>query len=107
MFKNLNIGMRIQIAFTAVIVVGLGVVLPFVNMQISDLVHEAETAELKNLYKSAAAEIESEGRLATAMSYVISAVPEMSQAMAEGRRDDLAAMTVPLFKNLNNYFIRN
>jgi len=107
MLNNLKISTRIQLGFVVVLALAMAVILPFVNIQISNLVHEAETNELKSLAKSAIAEIESEGRLATAMSYVISAVPEMTQAMSEGRRDDLAAMTVPMFKHLKkNYGVR-
>jgi len=58
-------------------------VVPVVNMKISDVVHEAEEQELKNLYKSAMAEIESESRLAQAMSYIVASVPEITNAMAE------------------------
>ena len=104
MFGHLKIATRIQIGFAVVLIFGLAVMLPVVNVKISEVVHEAEQKELKNLYKSAVAEIESEGRLAQAMSYIIASSPEMSQAMAEGRRDDLAASTVPLFKELKKQY---
>lgn len=104
MFKYLKIATRIQIGFAVVLILGLSFLLPVVNIKISDVVHEAEKKELINLYKSAMAEIESEGRLATAMSYIISSVPEMTKAMAEGRRDDLAAVTVPMFKELKKQY---
>ena len=104
MLKQLKIASRIQIGIASVLIVGLSILLPIVNSTISDIVHEAEEKELINLYKSAIAEIESEGRLATAMSYIISSVPEMTKAMAEGRRDDLAASTVPLFKELKKQY---
>ena len=104
MLKNLKIATRLQIGFAFVLILALVMVVPVVNIKISDVVHEAERNELKNLYKSAMAEIESEGRLAQAMSYIIASMPEMSQAMAEGRRDDLAARTVPLFKELKKQY---
>ena len=104
MFGHLKIATRIQIGFAVVLIFGLAVMLPVVNVKISEVVHEAEQKELKNLYKSAVAEIESEGRLAQAMSYIIASSPEMSQAMAEGRRDDFAASTVPLFKELKKQY---
>ena len=104
MFKNLKIAIRLQLGFVIVLIIALAMVVPVVNIKISDVVHEAEMIELRNLYKSAMAEIESEGRLAQAMSYIIASNQEMSMAMAEGRRDDLAARTVPLFKNLNEQY---
>lgn len=104
MLLNLKIATRLQIGFAAVLIITLALVVPVVNIKISDVVDEAEHIELKNLYKSAIAEIESEGRLAQAMSFIIASNPEMSQAMADGRRDDLAKRTVPLFNELKKQY---
>lgn len=104
MFKNLKIAVRLQFGFVIVLVIALAMVVPVVNVKISEVVHEAEKNELRSLYKSAMAEIESEGRLAQAMSYIIASNHEMSMAMSEGRRDDLAARTVPLFKELKDQY---
>ena len=104
MLNNFKIATRLQIGFAAVLIIALALVVPVVNIKISDVVHEAEQNELRNLYKSAIAEIESEGRLAQAMSYIIASNPEMNQAMADGRRDDLANRTVPLFKKLKEQY---
>ncbi|MCW8901108.1 MAG: methyl-accepting chemotaxis protein [Gammaproteobacteria bacterium] len=104
MLKNLKIAARLQIGFAFVLILALAMVVPVVNIKISEVVHEAEKNELINLYKSAMAEIESEGRLAQAMSHIIASVPAMSKAMAEGRRDDLAEMTVPLFEELKKQY---
>ena len=107
MLNNLKIATRLQIGFALVLVIALALVVPVVNIKISDVVSQAEKNELKNLYKSAIAEIESEGHLAQAMSLVIASNPEMSLAMAEGRRDDLAKQTLPLFKQLKaDYAVR-
>jgi len=104
MLKNLKIATRLQLGFAFVLILVLVMVVPTVNVKISEVVYEAERNELKNLYKSAMAEIESEGRLAQAMSHIIASIPEMSQAMAENRRDDLASRTVPLFKELKKQY---
>jgi len=104
MLKNLKIATRLQIGFAVVLILTISIILPVVNSKITDIVLEAEKKELVNLYKSAKAEIKAEGRLATAMSYIISSVPEMSKAMAENRRDDLAAVTVPMFKVLKTEY---
>ena len=107
MFNNFKISTRIQFGFALVLVLVLATVIPVVNIKINDVVHEAEQKELENLYKSAIAEIEAEGRLALAMSLIIASNKEMTLAMAEGRRDDLAAATVPLFKKLKkDYSVR-
>jgi len=104
MLKNLKIGIRIQLGFAVVLVAALALVVPVVNINISDVVREAEESELRELYRSATAEIESEGRLALAMSYIIASNAEISQAMADGRRDDLASLTKPLFKELKKQY---
>lgn len=104
MLNNLKIATRVQLGFTLVLILGLAVVIPVVIMKINDVVHEAEKKELQNLYKSAIAEIDSEGRLAQAMSFIIASVPEMNKAMAEGKRDELAASTVPLFVELEKQY---
>lgn len=104
MFNNLKIGTRVQLGFATVLILGLAVMMPVVIIQITDLVNDAEQKELQNLYKSAVSEIESEGRLAQVMSYIVATDPTMSRAMAEGRRDDLAVRTVPLFNELKKQY---
>ena len=104
MLQNLTIGTRLSLGFGLVLVIVLALVVPVVIIKISDVVHEAEQKELSNLYQSARAEIESEGRLAQAMSHIIASVPEMQQAVAQAQRDELATRAVPLFKDLKERF---
>ena len=104
MLNNFKIATRVQIAFTIILILGLAVILPVVNYKITEVVHDAEKKELQNLYKSAVAEIESEGRLAQAMSFIIASVPSMNQAMADGKRDELAATTLPIFNELKKEY---
>jgi len=73
-------------------------------MKTTDVVYEAEQRSLEDLYQSAIAEIESEGRLAQAMSFIIASSPEVQAAFAEDRRDDLAARVVPLFAELKKRY---
>lgn len=104
MLNNFKIATRVQIAFTVILIFGLAFILPVVNYKITSVVYDAEKKELQNLYKSAVAEIESEGRLAQAMSFIIASVPAMNQAMADGKRDELAAATLPIFTELKNQY---
>jgi len=104
MLKNLKISTRLQVGFALVLIIAIAIMVPVTNVKISEVVSEAEKNELQNLYKSAVAEIESEGRLAQAMSFIIASNPEMSALMAEGRRDELAKRTVPLFKQLKSQY---
>ena len=104
MFSQLKISTRIQFGFAAGLIIALLLVVTLVIFKISSVVNEAESIELKNLYASAISEIHSEGRLALSMSKIIANTPDLTQAMAEGRRDDLANKAVPLFKKLKKEF---
>jgi len=77
---------------------------PLTLAQISNVIESAEENELKNLYKSAMAEIASEGRTAEAMSTVIANFPEARQALLLQDRDRLAETSVPLFAVLKRDF---
>ena len=104
MFKNLKISTRIVLGFSTVIILILGLIIPIVNYNTSELVYEAEYKELENLYKSASAEIESEGRIAQAMSSIVASNHEMSKAMADGQRELLAEQAIPLFERLKKQY---
>jgi len=104
MFKNLKISTRIVLGFSTVIILILGLIIPIVNYNTSELVYKAEYKELENLYKSASAEIESEGRIAQAMSSIVASNHEMSKAMAEGQRELLAERAIPLFERLKKQY---
>ena len=58
MLQNIKISIRLQLGFAIALISVLAVVVPIVNMKMSDVVYEAEVQELKNLYKSAMAEID-------------------------------------------------
>lgn len=104
MLKQLKIATRIQIGIASVLIVGLSILLPIVNSTISNIVHEAEEKELINLYKSAKAEIESEGRLAEALSYVVSTAPIPKKMMFDGNRAQMTKNMVPVFANLKKKY---
>jgi methyl-accepting chemotaxis protein len=104
MLQNFKIGTRLSIGFTLVLLIVLLTVIPFVIFQISAVVERAEESALNDLYQSAIGEIESEGRLAQAMSFLLASTPEIQTLFSEGRRDDLAARTVPLFKQLEKLY---
>ncbi|MCV6588910.1 MAG: methyl-accepting chemotaxis protein [Marinobacterium sp.] len=100
MLANLKIGMRLGIGFTLILSLILVTLVPFTLNRIGTIVHQSEEIELQGLYQSAIAELESEGRLAEAMSFLVASLPQMQQSLAQGDRSALAATTVPLFKQL-------
>lgn len=72
--------------------------------EVSSVVKEAEQRELHKLYESAKAELESEGRLAQALSTMVANIEPFSEAFANGNRDELANVLVPTFKVLKKDF---
>ncbi|SNC74707.1 methyl-accepting chemotaxis protein [Marinobacter sp. es.048] len=104
MLAQVKISTRLALGFAAVLLAILALVVPLTLTQLSRVIESAENNELKNLYKSALAEISSEGRTAKAMSTVIASSPEVSRALLEGDRDALAKTSVPLFKILKRDF---
>jgi len=104
MLKNIKIGQRIIFGFSLVLVVMLGVTTPVNLAKVGDIVYEAEQRELKGLFENAKAAIASEGRLGEAMSALVSNMPEVQQAMADGNRDRLAEMLVPSFQVLKKEY---
>ena len=104
MLNNFKIGTRIQLGFAIVLILVLAVVMPVVNKNISDVVLEAEKKELENLYKSAIAEIESEGRLAEALSYVVSTAAIPKKLMSDGNREQMTKNMVPVFTALKKKY---
>lgn len=104
MFDFLKIGTRIQLGVSIILIFTLVLIVPVVHTNIVDVVNQAEKKELTNLYESAMAEIESEGRLAQAMSHIIARMPHLSQLITQGRRQDLAKEMVPLFDLLKDQY---
>ncbi|WP_404365600.1 methyl-accepting chemotaxis protein [Marinobacter sp.] len=104
MLARVKISTRLALGFAAVLLVIFALIIPLTLTQISRVIESAEDNELKNLYKSAMAEISSEGRTAEAMSTVIASFPEVRQALIMGDREGLASTSVPLFKTLKREF---
>ena len=104
MLKGMMISHRLGLGFFLVILLIIGSIIPVVINQISNVIEQAERRELSGLYKSARAEIESEGRLAEALSYVVSSAPTPKKLMAEGNREQMAKNMVPVFKDLKKKY---
>ncbi|MFV2057479.1 MAG: methyl-accepting chemotaxis protein [Thiohalomonadales bacterium] len=104
MLRNMRIGTRLSLGFSLVLIIVLAMIIPIVIMKVSDVVHQTEQSALEDLYQSAIAEINSEGRLAQAMSYIVASDSRIQTAFAEGKRKELASITVPLFKELEKRY---
>ncbi len=104
MFRNFKIGTRLIVGSGLSLLLLVVVIIPLVITQVSSIVYEAEQAELEKLFTSAEDEIAAKGQLAQALSQVISQTPSIQRAFAEGDRDSLATLTVPLFKTLKEKY---
>lgn len=104
MFKSMMISHRLGLGFFLVILLVIGSIIPVVITQISTVIAEAEKRELSGLYQNAMAEIESEARIAEALSYVVSSAPTPKKLMAEGNREQMAENMVPVFNELKRKY---
>jgi len=104
MFKGMLISHRLGGGFFLVILLVIGAIVPVVITQISSVIDQAQLRELNDLYDRARAEIDSEGRLAEALSYVVSTAPTPKKLMAEGNRAQMAINMIPVFKELKKKY---
>jgi len=104
---NLNIGNRIILGITVILILVMGTVIPFVLSELTTNIDSAEQRELHKLYETATAEIESTGKLAQALATVVARNSDLQKLFAEGDRETLALKTLPLFETLKeDYAVR-
>lgn len=104
MFSKYKIHVVVSTAYLIITILLLAVLIPMISHNLNDIVSKAENTELKGVFKRALAELTSEARMAEAMSYIVAATPSAAEAMANGDRDSLANMTVPMFKELKSKY---
>ncbi|KZZ14010.1 hypothetical protein A3750_15940, partial [Oleiphilus sp. HI0079] len=104
MFATLKIKSLLILGVSCVLALVTLVNVPFVISQITSVVVQAEQKELENLFNSANAEVQSEGRLALALSTLVANIGKFQEEFALGDRDALADDLVPAFKVLKNDF---
>jgi methyl-accepting chemotaxis protein len=104
MLRNFSIHTRLTAGFALVIILVIATFVPVVIQQVSSVIEQAESRELKGAYKSAHDAINAKGQLAKAMSLIVASTPQVQNEFAQGDRDALAVWTVPLFKKLKAKF---
>ncbi len=104
MLKKFNIRTLLAVSFSVVLILVTLVNIPVVLHTVSDVVSEAEQAELQKLFESAKGEMASEGRLANALASMIANVELFSEMFANGERERLAEALVPAFKVMKKDF---
>lgn len=104
MLKKINIRTLLALSFSVVLLLVTLVNIPVVLTTVSSVVKQAEQRELRGLFESAKAELESEGRLANGLASLVANVDIFSAMFANGDRDALAENLVPVFKVLKQDF---
>ncbi len=69
-----------------------------------DLLRMAEQNEISEIYENVVASVESEGRLARALSALVAGIPQVQKAFAEKDRETLSAYFLPGFAQLKKAY---
>lgn len=104
MLKHLSISMRIGLAFSIVLILAVGTILPITQSRLESTIATAEERELRSLFENVNATIALESRTAEMMSNLVANIPEVNAAMAAGERDKLSNWLVPSFQVLKKEY---
>ena len=100
LLTRISIGPRLAIGFATALIFIAAIVTPLVLGELRSIVEEAEDRELRNLFENASAEIQSDQRLAEAMSSLVAGLPPVQSAMARQDRPALASLLDPVYGEL-------
>ncbi|MEJ2465171.1 MAG: methyl-accepting chemotaxis protein [Candidatus Thiodiazotropha sp.] len=107
MFRNIGISMRFVIATVIAVAVVLFVTQYTTFSYTQNLLRTAEENEIAEIYENVVASVDSEGRLAQAMSSLVAGIPQVQQAFAERDRATLESYFLPGFAKLkSDYGVR-
>ena len=104
MLSQFKIRTRVIVGFILVLAVTIGGLLPIVMYELSRLEQQSAERQLTSTYQSIVSAIESEGRRAQALSAAVANIPDVQRAMAEGDRDRLAELMVPVFAAMKDEY---
>jgi len=99
-----SIGARIALSSTAVLIITVLVISFVVSNGMTNIIQEAEERELRGIFQHVKVTIESESRVAQAMSAVVAGIPEAQQAFADQDREGLSKLFVPGFSVLKKEY---
>ncbi|MGD8910743.1 MAG: methyl-accepting chemotaxis protein, partial [Chromatiales bacterium] len=104
MFRNIGISMRFVIATVVAIILVLFVTQYTTFGYMKGMLRTAEQNEIAEIYENVVASVESEGRLARAMSALVAGIPQVQEAFAEQDRSALESYFLPGFAKLKNEY---
>ena len=104
MFRNIGITLRFVSATVLAVVLVLIAIQATTFSFMSDMLRSAEENEISKIYENVVASVESEGRLARAMSALVAGIPEVQKAFSERDREQLSNLFVPGFAHLKSEY---
>ncbi|MEW8632359.1 MAG: methyl-accepting chemotaxis protein [Candidatus Thiodiazotropha sp.] len=104
MFRNIGISQRFVTATVLAVVIVLAVTLSSAFNFMGGVLNSAEENEIQEIFETVVAGIESEGRLAKAMSALVAGIPEVQNNFALRNRAALEDLFVPGFQVLKNEY---
>jgi methyl-accepting chemotaxis protein len=104
MFRNIGISLRFVIATVLAVAIILAITLSITFSYMGGVLHTAEENEMQEIFETVVAGIESEGRLAKAMSALVAGIPDVQAYFAARDRAALEALFVPGFQALKKEY---
>ncbi|MEJ2394981.1 MAG: methyl-accepting chemotaxis protein [Candidatus Thiodiazotropha sp.] len=107
MFRNIGISMRFVIATVIAVAMVLFATQYITFSYTQDVLRSAEENEIAEIHENVVASVDSEGRLAQALSSLVAGIPQVQQAFAERDRATLESYFLPGFAKLkSDYGVR-
>lgn len=100
MLNRLSIGLRIQLGFALVLILGIGILLPLQLYNMDELMLRTEQDALNRLHQAAIDEIDAQQSQALHLAVAIASQPEVQRNFALQNRAELRNQLLPVFKNL-------
>jgi methyl-accepting chemotaxis protein len=104
MFRNIGISARFVYATVLAVMVVLAITLFTTFSYMGGILSTSEKNEMNEIYDNVVSGIDSEGRLARAMSALVSGIPDVQKAFAEKDRETLHDLFVPGFAKLKKVY---
>lgn len=101
MLSQLRIRTRLLGGVVILIVLVIGLVIPFMLSSLNKASIRAETQQLQDLYFALMTTIDAQAYRAQALGTAVSHIPEIQSAFAERDRERLLAMTQPIFREMS------
>ncbi|MEJ2714929.1 MAG: methyl-accepting chemotaxis protein [Acidihalobacter sp.] len=103
-FANLRIGVRIGASVVLVIVVLMAIVIPISLGVLQGLARESQHRQLETLYDMLVFSIQAKAQEAVVLSKAMADMPPVAQALAEGNRSALEALTMPIYQQFSKQY---